>query len=477
MAFRGYFALNGLEFANSSRVLAHIGKTIPTNDLVIGGTGDSCALTAYVSDSGLANLPATSAPLTSDSGLATPPDGSLKYDPGLVEVGDCWSPSELCGCVSTASVAGGDTWPDLMTYLQDTIYRVELAPWFNLNLPQSAEFGGVWVMDAKGFGPPATDRPVQEMVGSGATSSPHRFTSRKLSFDALLIACTNAGLEYGVQWLQCQLEATIDQDGVLRYFMAHPNTAADPDDLVRELHGVIMTQSVASQQAYNARGRPNQQATMYRVSFELTAQDPYAYLPPIVLSDITFDTITTENIAWVLTPCDQPSDCDTSPVLLSATAPPEQVTLDTTHPPPILGGELPVCQLERQIYNLPEFDTPTWCRETAVTITITNNSTLPLTLQAYWKNCTAPEECDTDQFPVQIAGLPPFCTIILDGITRRYSAVFANRTMIPMGIVGTPDGVPWTPPVIDRTQCWQFEVLAPVAADFSVELDLYDREA
>lgn len=475
MAFRGYFALNGVEFANSSRVLEHIGKTTPTQDSWIGGSGDPCVPELDPTDDGLALLPATSAPLPSDPGLATPPDGSELYDPGLAVIDGCWVNSSLCGCTSLEST-WDDTWPELKEFLQDTIYRVELAPWYTTAIPQSAEFGGVWVMDAKGFGPPVTDRQIAELVGSGGTASPHRYASKKLSFDALLLACTNAGLEFGVQWLQCQLAQTISEDGTLRYFAAHPNSAADPATLLRDLHGVVMTQSVTPTRGNVGGGKKHQQATMYRVTFELTAQDPFAYLPPIHLS-LTWDEITTEGVSWVLAAkATPPSDCDPSPVLMSATAPPTVVDISTAHPPPVAGGGLSVCALDRYVFEVPLWQNPVFCQETVVSMTIRNNLTTPLTLQGWWKHCSDPEECDRDRWPIQLAGLPGLATIHLDGIRRSYTGEFGGREVRPMGIVGTPTGVPWRPPVLDRAECWQFVVLAPLGSDFDIELDLYDRE-
>lgn len=475
MPFRGYFALNDEEIANSSRVLSHLGAATPTNDLALGGLGDSCDLVPYPTDAGLAYLPDTSTEIGS-TGLATPPDGSRRYDPGLLVVGDCWDTSRLCGCVTVDS-GWDDTWPGLLDFLQDTIYRPELAPWYSTQIPESAEFGGVYVLDAKGFGPPVTDRPITELVGTGAVSAPHRFASRKMSFDAVLVACTNAGLEFGIQWLQCQLEKTIGADGTLRYFVAHPTTDADPESLLRELHGVVMTQSVTQQQGFNARGSKHQQATVARVSWELTAKNPYAYLPPINLP-ITWDSIAVENINWVHAPkCVVPAECDPMPVLFSETCTPEQVNLSSYRNPPVCGGCLPVCQLERYIYTIPNWLTPPRCRETAATVTVKNEGPDQLTLQMYWKRCDVMESCNSDRWPAQISGLPGFASITLDAVTRRYTAKYAGHPMTPMGIVGTPSGVPWAPPVLDRSHCWEFEILAPAGAEFIAELNLYDREA
>lgn len=480
MPFRGYFALNGIEFANSSRVVSHLGQGTPTDDSIFGGEPSGpCGLVIDPDDDGLAMLPATSVLSVTDDGLATLPNGSRLYDAGLAEVGDCWQPTALCGCVSL-HVLYDDSWPGLQDYLADGVYRPELAPWYDITIPESTEFGGVWIMDVKGLGPLTVERQVTEMLGSGGTAGPNRDTSRKITFDTLLIACSNAGVEYGLQWLACQLRATKDtDDSVLRYFNAHPSgTAATADSLVRELHGVIYTGSVNVSQVQLGGSARNRQADVYRVQFDLTALNPYAYLPQIPL-DVEWDEMSAEAISWAhAAECDIPINCNPMPVMFSATCPPEVVDVGTNTPPPVCGGCLPVCSIERYVYNVPTYDYPFRCSETAATVVITNQDpTNPLTVQAYWKLADDSDDCGDDQFPVQINGLPPGAALTLDGISGRFYAVYGPRTYRPVGIVGTPTGAPWIPPTIDRSLLWQFVVIAPTDAAFDVQMSLADKEA
>ena len=109
--------------------------------------------------------------------------------------------------------------------------------------------------------------------------------------------------------------------------------------------------------------------------------------------------------------------------------------------------------------------------------TLRNNSPHPLTLQAYWRVCDADAACDDNQWPLQVAGLPAYTTLHLDGITGRCRAEFENRDYRPVGIVSTPSGAPWQPPLISRGDCWELVVLAAAGADFTVGLSLADREA
>lgn len=470
--------MNGVEITNSSRVVAHLAKTTPTDDLVFGmGSGD-CGIVVSDDDPGLGVLDPSSVVIT--DGLATPANGSRLYDPGLAEIDGCWQPSQFCNCKQ--QVEYDDSWPGLQDWLGDTIYRVELAPWYNTRLPQSGEFGGIWVMDAKGFGPLTVSRPINENIGSGASAGPNRDTSRKLTFDALLLACTNAGLEYGLEWLTCQLRGTIDRDdSTLTYFAAHPyDTAANADTLVRELHGVVLTQSPAVTTQQMGGSNLYRQATLYRVSWELTALRPYAFLPIIDLGTVEWDSVGVEPITWAHAPmCEQPPNCDPMPVLFSATCPPEIINVGQNTPPPVCGGCLPVCEIDRYTYTIPALtEYPAQCSATAVTLTITNlSATDSLTVQGYWKLCDDAEECGDDQYPVQISGLPAQASITLDGVSERFWATYAQVTHTPVGIVSTPNGAPWVAPLIDRTKCWQFVIIAPEAVNFTIDIQLADREA
>lgn len=479
MAFRGYFALNQVEIANSSRVVAHLGSEIPLLDAALfGATDTACGLTAVGGHPHLYTIPASSVPVAGHTGLYTPPNGSHRYSDGLFVVDDaCWGPGSPCvSCRS--SVLYDDSWPGLKGFLGDTTYRLELAPWYSTRVPESAEFAGVWVLDVKGLGPTPVQRVITEMMGDGASAGPHRDTSRAITFDALLLACTNAGLEYGLEWLACHLRETRGRtDSVLRYLSAHPgHSDVDPDTLVREVHGVVYTKEIEVQESHNPSATLNQQATMYRVQWGMTALSPYGWMPEIPV-EVEWDTEVFQPIEWVhAADCDTPLDCDTMPVLFSDTCRPEAIAVVTV-PPPVCGGCMPVCEVDTYTFTVPTMDTAIRCRETAANITITNTGEDTLTLQAEWAKCHPSTGCANSYWPLQVSGLPPAAALVLDAITGRYWAMLDNVKHRVMGIVSTPNGAPWVPPIIDRHECWQLVVTAPGTAEFTVEMSLADREA
>lgn len=486
MTFRGYFTLNGVEIANSSRVVAHSGIEPPTSDVgILGGTAD-CSLTPVADHPLLGVVPADSVPIAVDSLLYTPPNGSRLYSRGLALIGDCWDDTHLCiACQSF--IEYDDSWDGLAAFLGEVItYRPELAPWYSTQAPESTEFGGIWLLDVKGLDVPPVQVEITELVGDGGVPMPPRNTSRKVTFDALLVACTSAGVDYGLKWLAAQLRTanSIPGYGVLGYLAAHPgHSAVDPTSLLREVRGgVVMTVAPTIQASVNAARNQNQQATIYRVSWELTLTQPNVYLPAVTLA-VDWDSVTSEPIKWVhAIDCGiERSGCDLNPKIYAEGCAPVIIT-ETVIPPPTCGGCIPVCAVETSIFAIPSANYPVISRETALSLVVTNTDADPtnnLTLQGYFRRCNTDDQCalGREMWPFQLTGVAPGVELTLDAITGRASAFSHGRTRQPIGIVSTPSGAPWLPIIMDRSVCWELVTLTSGATDFTVNIILSDREA
>lgn len=491
MTFRGYFALDGAELANSSRVTTHLGRDLPTSDLGMfhatypdgstypgedlepGEPDTRCALTEV--SPGLWEAPPESVEVYPK--LWTPPNGARRHSQGLSEItGECWGPITTCrGCVAP-EVLYDDSWPGLREFLTQSEYRPELAPWYTTQQPESGEFAGVWVMQVEGLGPTPVDQPVSAAIGPGTVAGPRRDAGRTLNFEALLIGCTNAGVEYGLEWLACRLRAASPQS-VLRYMQAHPgHSAVDPETLIREVHGVVLTQEPKVTAQTSAGRRRNQQAVLYRVQWSMATLSPYAYLPPEEFF-VDWDEISRQPVNWIhASECTKPETCIDMPILFSATCVPEEIDLVNT-PPPVCGGCMPVSGIDKYSYRVPTMTYPATCRETAVSMTITNTGEMDLTLQAFWRECGDDIRCEDDFWPLQVNALPPGASLTLDGVRATYWAYYNERVRMPRGIVQTPKGAPWRPPVIDRQTCWDFIVQTASTSEFDITLSLADRAA
>lgn len=372
-----------------------------------------------------------------------------------------------CQTCRNLTVRYDDSWPGLPGWLGDDPYTRENTPWFD-GTDASREFLGVWIMSADGFDAIPIQRDITDAVCSGGVAGLHRDTYRTLTFSALIWACTNRGARYGLSWLNCQLR-TARSNQVLRYLDAHPEDG-EPDALERTLRKVVLS-SPATVTEY--AGRPvaeHQQSSMFRVDFELTALDPYAWTASTV-HPVVWDTQLVEGIEWAHTPDCADSTCEL-PVLLSTTCPPQ--VIDTRPAPiPVCGGCLPVCEVETRTWQLDLSGSS--CDLTAATITVTAGATDDVTVQLWWRPCGSASDCDITG-RLQITGLPAGEAVIADSVDGRGYGVIAGQRGRQRGIIGTPSGAPWRSTLLEAG-CWELVAQSAPGADFTVAVETTGRNA
>lgn len=418
MAFRGYFALNGQEFANSSRLLAHILPGVPV----------------------------------SDDAVATPME---------------------CSCEIT--VPYDDSWTGLEAALGDGPYVLTNAPWYDASKPESVEFAGVWVMDVTGFDTVPTQRDVGEAICAGGVPGPARDASRKLTFSALVVACTNAGARYGLNWLSCVLRQANVRGGVdLIFYKAHPeDTTAAATDLRRTMYGTVLTDSPKVTEVLGkGKAERHRQASVFRVEWEMVCTNPYMY-GEVNSQTVNWDSIVNESITWAHAPdCEDMASCEL-PTIYNAECMPPEVTLDPAEIP-VCGGCLPLCAIERRTWELD--GALAVCEEMTVTMRVTNDGDEPLTVNFYWQPCGSTDRCDRTA-ALTVSGLPAGLTVVADSITGRPFIDNAGQRQRQVGIIGTPTGAPWRPTRLDTMVCWELVAENAPGADYSVVVELRDRDA
>lgn len=418
MPFRGWFLLNGQEVANSSRLIAHMTPPVPTEDGETGGI------------------------------MACACDIRIPYD---------------------------DSWTGLQAAVGDDPYIITNAPWYNAARPESAEFAGVWVMDVTGFDSVPIQRDVADAICAGGVASRARDTARTVTFSALVVACTNAGARYGIDWLSCILRQANARGGVdLEFYKAHPeDTAASALSLRRAMYGMVLTTS-PSVVDFAGKGGSNRhrQASIYRVEWEMTATNPYIFGSSAVLP-ITWDTTTEENITWAHAPdCSDTASCGLPTIYNADCLPPDVQIVSATVP--TCGGCLPICEIERRTWELPTQIGA--CDDTVVTVRVTNNGADPLTVVMYWQPCGSTDQCDRVS-PLQVSGLPTDHTVVADSVTGRPYVSVDNVPHRQVGIVSTPSGAPWRPTVLESMMCWELVAESAPGADYTVVVELRDRDA
>lgn len=416
--FRGWFLLNGQEVANSSRLIAHMQPTAPSED-------------------------------------------------GEVDA--------IMQCACDVRIPYDDSWTGLQAAIGDDPYIMANAPWYDAAKPESAEFAGVWVMDVNGFDSVPIQREVSDAICAGGVASRARDAARTISFSALVVACTNAGVRYGINWLSCVLRQANARGGVdLEFYKAHPeDTAASAASLRRAMYGMVLTTSPAVVDFAGKGGSArHRQASIYRVEWEMVATNPYIYGLSTVVP-VVWDTTVNENITWAHAPdCDDTSSC-ALPTVYNADCVPPSIAIPSSIIP-TCGGCLPICEIERRTWELPTQIGA--CDDTVVTVRVTNNGDDPLTVIMYWQPCGSTDQCDR-MSPLQISGLPADHTVVADSVTGRPYVSLDNVPHRQVGIVSTPNGAPWRPTTLESMVCWELVAEAAPGSDYSVVLELRDRDA
>lgn len=417
--FRGYLALAGAELTNTSRLVAH---TVP-------------------------DVPQSMEEALLQQRMAIP-SGLVSYD---------------------------DSWPDLPTFLQDEPYVLTSAPWYDPFVPQSAEFLGVWVTKTDGFGPAPVDRAIADAIGDGGVTGPHRNKARGLTFEAILIGVSNAGVQYGMEWLSCRLRSATSLAGTtLDFLSAHPeDSTADPETLRRTMSRVVYTRELRENKSFGTRGKPNRQGAIRTVDWEMGVLDPYVY-GPATTRTVTWTTSVMESIEWAHPPdCENPASCSEIPVLASAVCVPATVDVSPVQPP-VCAGCIPVCSVQTRMVVIPAAE-GVMCRDQAVTLTVTAGADIA-SVNFWFRPCGSTETCDRTGF-LSLAGLPAGGTVVADSVLGRPYGLVGDRQVDQVGIVHTPSGAPWTPTILDSSQCWELVAQHEPGIDFTVQISVRGRQS
>ena len=161
-------------------------------------------------------------------------------------------------------------------------YRdVREAPWYEPQFDASKEFAGIFPLSVRGLEGSTLEASTTEFVTSGGFSGVSRNASLSIVVDAMVVATSERGAEYGLRWLNRVLRArprgTWSSGEDLSYFR-YPDIGAPIAHRreVRLTRGTSVTMK-----------RTKDCSTLWRVTFTLTAGDPFEYGESVpVLSDL-----------------------------------------------------------------------------------------------------------------------------------------------------------------------------------------------
>lgn len=172
--------------------------------------------------------------------------------------------------VQPASVAwiqmtlGGDDYDDITT-----------APWYDAQVPASAEFAGLLPLDLSGLNDSSVSSTPIEYIGAGGSTGRPRASTLSMVASAILVGSTERGVEYGKRWVERVLAGAAKANCAgenLTYFrykgMSAPRVHRRDVKMTR---GPVITQE-----------RSNSCAFLWWTTFTLTAGDPLEYGDPIL---------------------------------------------------------------------------------------------------------------------------------------------------------------------------------------------------
>jgi hypothetical protein len=186
-------------------------------------------------------------------------------------------------------------YPELGLILGQGSYKTPMldsAPWYDENVPESQGFYGLYPLRVSGLDDSTRQSTVVEHLSHGGNPGRLRMATRQVVFSAVLLANTEAGAQFGLNWLKRVLEGgdCMNDPGCngseLRFFSSIPGW--DPavgtdcaDDYLRALHRVVVNSGpTVSNRTLMSDGT----SMAWTVSFTAVAGLPAIYGPiePIV---------------------------------------------------------------------------------------------------------------------------------------------------------------------------------------------------
>lgn len=185
------------------------------------------------------------------------------------------------------------------------------APWYDPDVPASAEFAGVLLLDAAGIDDNPLSRTVTQAAQGSAAFGPAREQPLTITLDMLVIGSTCCGAQYGLKWLAAALQGCVGTgcggDCATMYECCPPSEGpVDPAAFNaahrRTFRRVALTQgpTVMAREGgiCGGAGCGGGNGEVIRVEVILTAATPWAWKDTLPLLAVDLPTDDGECIVW-----------------------------------------------------------------------------------------------------------------------------------------------------------------------------------
>ncbi|KGI79378.1 hypothetical protein IL38_24080 [Actinopolyspora erythraea] len=356
-----------------------------------------------------------------------------------------------CGCATLPHALGDDP---------DEYRDVTTAPWFDITVPDSKDFFGFAGLEYTGDADGTAERGTTEVIGDGGVLGAPRAASRELEVTVLAVAATEAGLSYGLGWLEAALGGSACHTGcsgdtLCVYAACPPKGRADA--LLRYLGEVGLTDGPTRESVTRLAG-----GWIATVSFTVTAGNPWWWQLPRMVFDQTvapdYSDVVADYDILGGGPCPDPPDClDSSPYCTGSNAPwpDEPFPGSSPHDLSLLDPCYPTAPFTaaRALWRVPRRAMPTG--QGTVPIVELRSGSLPLhriTVRWYSNPTNRVPTGTIDRCracaELTIPWIPANTTLTIDGRSRSTTVNCRDLGRTPSGVtVYGPRGGPFDWPV------------------------------
>lgn len=412
------------------------------------------------------------------------------------------SGTDICGCDTLTADALGDepyTTPDDTT---------SPAPWWDPDIPESAEFLGFLPLTITGLEDNPRARNVTNAVGGGGVFGPVRALPRTITVTGLLIGTSCCAAEFGVHWLAEALAGctgdSCEGDCVAMYNCC-PDQEMTQEELTERHRRTLRSTALVSGPTVLdrtgtgscARGNCSVAGDIIQVEFVLVAASPWAWAETIPLLDVDLPIGGTGDcIDWCLSnrgpgqthgcapsecqfaDCDAASDACADP-RSPVPAPPQPTAPQASFCVPLA--------TQRDCYTIDLTNRPQWSNDVPmVTLTAGSSDLRNVRITFYEKQDDTTLDCDeiadanrcAPQNDFVITFIPAGGSVTIDGQTGRATSECAGDCRTASTVFGSQDGGPVRVRPLDCAQycvCVETDPLFPPAADAGLSLGVSGR--
>lgn len=395
---------------------------------------------------------------------------------------------------------------------EDGVYTTpdtDPAPWYDVDLPETAGFLGFLPLSVTGLEDNPRARNVTNGVGGGGVFGPSRDLPRTITVTGLLVGTSCCAVEFGIHYLTEALAGctgdACDGDCVEMFNCCPDEAMTRPEFLAAHRRTLRRTALVSGPTVISrvgnggscAQGSCGANGDIIEVEFVLVAAAPWPWTDPIPLLDVNLPIGGSGDcIEWCLSSPVEPGDpvcvsgeCAHAPCRSAVDACADPTRPVPTPPSPTIpdaGFCIPIAS-ERDCYTVDLSDRPQWSGDVPIITVLAGSSELRNVEIAIFERQTGTtqtceeiadaQRCDPLNY-FFITYIPAGGAVTIDGQIARATAECEGDCRTASTVFGSADGGPVK--IREMTcasycVCISTDPLFPPAADASVSLSVSGR--